>query len=82
MVVVVAVGGGGGSSNNGGGNSTIWLCIMRAHIFGPNFQGKKSFILIFNSIIYLFIFGNKTGHCTLGYYFAYGYQYCFLELYF
>ena len=41
VVVVVAVGGGGGSSNNGGGNSTIWLGIMRAHIFGPNFQEKN-----------------------------------------
>ena len=27
---------------------------MHTHIFGPNFQGKKSFVLIFNSIfIYL-----------------------------
>ena len=28
------------------------LCIMLTRIFGPNFQGKISFISIFNSIIY------------------------------
>ena len=26
---------------------------MHTHIFGPNFQEKKAFILSFNSIIYL-----------------------------
>ena len=30
---------------------------MCTHIFGPNFQGEKnqSFVLIFNSIIYLYL---------------------------
>ena len=29
---------------------------MHTHVFGPNYQEKKSFVLIFNSTIYLFIF--------------------------
>ena len=35
-----------------------------------------------NSIISLFIFRNKTDDCIPGYYFAYGYHYCFLEVHF
>ena len=31
------------------------LCIMHTHILGPNFQGKKSFVLIFNSIFCLYL---------------------------
>ena len=35
-----------------------------------------------NSIFYLLIFRNKTNYHIPGYYFAYGYCYCFLELHF
>ena len=37
-------------------NYCILPCIRCIHVFGPNFQEKKSFILIFNSIfIYLYL---------------------------
>ena len=50
--------------------------------FWPKLSGNKSFILIFNSIFYSFISRNKTNYCIPGYYFAYRYHYCFLELQF
>ena len=49
--------------------------------FWLKLSGKKSFYF-FNSIIYLFIFRNKTNDHIPGHYFAYGYCYCFLELHF
>ena len=42
-------------------------CIICTHVFGPNFQGKQSFILIFNSIIYVFILRSKTNDRVPGY---------------
>ena len=56
------------------------------HNVHPHFwlklSGKKPFTLIFNSIIYLFIFRNKTNYHISEYYFAYSYHYGFLESYF
>ena len=54
-------------------------CIMHTHVFGPNFQEKN---LSFYFLLQLFIFRNKTDYRIPGYYFAYGYCYCFLELHF
>ena len=48
-------------------------------------QTFRKKIFHFNFVIqfiYLFIFRNKTMYCIPGYYFVYGYCYCFLELYF
>ena len=60
----------------------IFCHVQRAPMFLAQTFRKKSFVLIFNSIIYLFIFRNKTGYHIPGCYFAYGYCYCFLELHF
>ena len=51
--------------------------------FSPKLSGEK--ISRFNFLIQFlnfFIFRNKTDDRIPGYYFAYGYRYCFLELYF
>ena len=31
------------------------LCVMRTHVFGPNFQGKKSFLKFKYAFIYLYL---------------------------
>ena len=67
-------------SHTSHGKDRILLYMMCSHVFGPNFQGKN--LSFFDSIIYLFILRNKTNGHIPGYYFAYGYCYCFLELYF
>ena len=54
------------------------LCIMRAHIFGPNFQEKNLLFSFVNSKSYLFIFRNKTDYRIPGYYFAHRYH-CMLS---
>ena len=57
-------------------------CTMHTHAFGPNFQEKNTLFLFFNSIFNLFVFRNKTNDHIPGYYCAYGYCYCLLELHF
>ena len=54
-------------------------CIRHTHVFGPNFQEKKFLVLIFK-FNYSFVFRHKTNYRIPGYYFAYGYRYCFLKL--
>ena len=60
----------------------IVLCENGHPRFCPKLSGNESLFLIFNSIFDSFIFRNKADYCIPGYYFAYGYHYCFLELHF
>ena len=57
-------------------------CIMRTHVVGPNIWEKNLLFSFLNSIIYLFMFRNKTDNRIPGYYFAYGYHHCFVETHF
>ena len=57
------------------------LCIVCTHIFGQTFRKRIYCFNFLNSIIYLFIFRNKTSYIPWCY-FAGRYHYCFLELYF
>ena len=61
-----------------------YFAVYTAHpCFWPKLSGKEMFHFNFlNSIIYLFIFRNKMDYHFPRYYFAYRYQYCFLELHF
>ena len=53
------------------------------HIFQPQLSGKNLSFQFFNSNFNLCIFRNKTDYRIIPeYYFASGYCYCFLELYF
>ena len=48
------------------------LRVLHTHVFGPNFQEKDLLLQFFNSVVYLFIFRNKTDYCMPEYSFAYG----------
>ena len=51
--------------------------------FWPKLSGKKNFHFYFLiQFLSYFIFRNKTNYHIPGYYFAYGYHYCFLQLHF
>ena len=53
-------------------------CIKHTHVLGPNFQGKKSFILIFLIQFFTYLYlSNKINYHNPGYYFAYGYHSAF-----